>query len=105
MYKVVEGKVPAMPSSDFFTPRPPNKRRIKARTFTDCVTNNPVQRSACTNNRAFIVPESRNEQYRESFFVQTVIDWNHLSDKLVNAKTLTSFKEALAKEDLTPRVD
>ena len=39
------------------------------------------------------------------FFVQTVLDWNHLIDKIVNAKTLTSFKEALTKEDLTPRIE
>ena len=94
-----------MPSSDFFTPKPPNKCRIKAGTFTDCVTSNPVQRSACTNDRPFVVPESTNEQYRESFFVQTVKDWNHLSVRVVNAKTLTSFKEALTKEDPTPRLE
>ena len=35
MYKVVEGLLPAMPPSEFFTPRPQSKRRIKAKSFKD----------------------------------------------------------------------
>ena len=103
MYKVVEGKVPAMPSSEFFSPRPQNKRKIRTRTYADCVTTNIVERSAYNNSRAFIVPDSRSDQYRQSFFVQTVVDWNHLDDHTVNAKMLDGFREALAQESSTPR--
>ena len=98
MIKVVEGKVPAMPSSDFFTPRPQtNVHRLRHK--------EPSTKVVLHQQQTMHRPRKRNKQYRESFFVQTVIDWNHLSDKIVNAKTLISFKEALAKEDLTPRVE
>ena len=53
MYKVVEGKVPAMTSSEFFSPRPQSKRKIRTRTYADCVTTNVVERSAHTNSRAY----------------------------------------------------
>ena len=36
----------------------------------------------------FIVPSSKTDQYRHSFFVDTVLDWNHL-DKCV-AGSVTS---------------
>ena len=95
---MVEGLVPAMPPSNFFTPKPRNKRRIKAKTFTEYSSTNVVERVACNNNRTFVVPDSTCEQYKHSFFVQTVIDWNHLSDQIVNSKSLSSFKGALAKD-------
>ena len=98
MYKMVEGLVPAMPPSNFFTPKPQNKRRIKAKTFTEYSSTNVVERVACNNNRTFVVPDSTCEQYKHSFFVQTVIDWNHLSDQIVNSKSLSSFKGALTKD-------
>ncbi len=97
MYKVVEGLVPAMPSSEFFTPKPQSKRRIKAKSFKDYTSTNIVERSAYNNSRAFVVPRSSCDQYRHSFFVQTVIDWNHLSDQTANSETLSSFKGALAR--------
>ncbi|KAL8620766.1 hypothetical protein ACOMHN_043809 [Nucella lapillus] len=100
MYKVVEGLVPAMPPSEFFTSRPQSKRRIQAKSFRDYSSTNIVERSACNNSRAFVVPRSSCEQYKRSYFVQTVVDWNQLSDQTVNSKTLSSFKGALTKEKL-----
>ena len=37
------------------------------------------------------------ENYRHSFFVQTVYDWNKINDSAVNAKTADSFKTFILK--------
>ena len=81
-YKVVEGLVPAIPPQRYLTPRKPG-RTIRAKSYSDFNTTNIIERSACHNSRGFSVPTSRTEQYKHSFFVQTTIDWNHLSDSVV----------------------
>jgi hypothetical protein len=47
------------------------------------------------NTRALIIPTGRSKQYNYSFFVKTVIDWNHLPDEVVQASSLEAFKTAL----------
>jgi len=95
MYKVVEKLVPAMPPDHFFQPKPAHKRQIKSRTYADCVTSNIVDRSASNNSKSFIVPHCNTDQYKHSFFVQTVLDWNQLDDSVVSAKTVECFKSRL----------
>ena len=96
---MVAGLVPAMPSSAFFTPKPQNKRQIRAKQFKDCISTNTVQRSSSNNDRTFIVPNTTCNQYRDSFFVRTVMDWNQLDNKIVTVDTVGSFKRAIGKID------
>ena len=44
------------------------------------------------NSRPFLVLYSNTEQHKNSFFVLTSTDWNHLSDNQVKAPTLEDFK-------------
>ena len=62
--KVVEGLVPAVPAQVFLT-LITNKRHIKAKTFTDCVTKNFVEKKHLNNSRCFVVPPSHTETRRQ----------------------------------------
>ena len=95
MYKVVEGLVPAMPHNQFFHPKNKNKRQIKAKKFDDCITKNVVDKSATCNTRPFLVPNSLTEQYRNSFFVRTTEEWNHLDNCVVTATSVDNFKKRI----------
>ena len=72
------------------------KWHIRARTFQDCETTNIVNSQVRNNTRAVVVEHSNTEQYRNSLFIKTAIDWNHLENSLVIAKTTEEFKGLLA---------
>ena len=95
LYKVVEGLVPAVPPEQFLKPKQRNKRQIRAKRFSNCVTNNIVSRSETCNTKAFEIPRSYTDQYKQSFFVNTLLDWNHLDESVVSATTIDSFKNKL----------
>ena len=99
MYKVVEGLVPAVPPQQFLTPIKNNKRRIKPRQFPDCITNNVVERSVINNQRAFEIPRHLTDQYKNSYFVRTIEEWNKLDNCTVNSATLDKFKERISHRD------
>ena len=97
MYKVVKGLVPAL-LTDAFVTFSKSKRQIKPKTFGDCVTINPVEKHKTNNTKCLIIPNSKTAQYQNSFFVNTVIRWNHLPDNVACAKSLEAFKTALANQ-------
>ena len=99
MFKVVEGLVPAMPSDQLFKPRNTNKRHIKTRKFENCVSNNLVERSATNNSKPYVVPRSFTDQFRNSFFVRTVNDWNQLEEDCVTSTTIEQFKKRISLRD------
>ena len=86
-YKVVEGQVPAMPP-DLFVTYQKSKRHIKANKFDNCITNNIVTSSVRNNSKCIVIPPSRTNQYKHSFFVQTAVDWNQLDENIVSAEKL-----------------
>ena len=94
MYKVVEGLVPAIPPNEFLKPTR-QKRQVKAKHFESCETKNILDRHISNNNRSFIVEHCKTEQLKHSFFVRTVVEWNHLDTETVRAETVESFKQAL----------
>ena len=94
LYKVVEGQVPAMPP-DLFVKYQKSKRQIRAIKIDNCVTTNIVTSSIRNNSKCIVIPQSRTDQYKHSFFVQTAVDWNHLDENTVSAEKLESFKSAL----------
>ena len=70
-YKVAEGQIPAMPSSDFTTRNEGEKRQIRPMKFDNCISTNIVTRQSRINSKSVKVPEAKSEQYKNSFFVRT----------------------------------
>ena len=96
MFKVVEGLVPAIPPDDFLKPQKP-KRQIKPTKYTDYIYKNLVDRHSVSNNMCFVIENCITEQLKHSFFVRTVVEWNHLDTELVHAETVESFKDSLIR--------
>ena len=94
LYKIIEGLIPAIPPEQYLTPRRPG-RNIRSTSFSDFVASNIVHQYACNNQRGFQVPAAKHDQYKSSFFCRTIVDWNHLSDSIVNSTTVGRFKGAL----------
>jgi hypothetical protein len=94
MYKVVEGLVTAIPTDNFVKLARP-KRNIKAKHFEDYITSNIVEKPTCNNTKGLELPDCKKQQYQHSFFVDTVIHWNHLPNSVVHANSLEAFKTAL----------
>ena len=74
LFKVVEGSVPPIPFQDYLIPQRP-KRVVHVRTFKDHVTSNIPDSQVNNNSRCFLVPLSKSEPCRHSFFVKTITDW------------------------------
>jgi hypothetical protein len=94
LYKVVDGLVPAIYPDMFIKPNIPT-RQIRSVKFTDCVAQNIIDRQVTNTTRSFAVPVSKTNQYRNSFFVDTIVSWNKLPEDTARAKTVECFKEAL----------
>ena len=97
LYKIVNGLVPALPADTFLTPANRGRRRIRPTTYAGFSTSNIIARQANNNSCCFKVPPARTEQYRGSFFVQTVVDWNSLYDDTVSQNTPNAFSSAVGR--------
>ena len=95
MYRVVVGLVTALSLDSFLKRAKQNKRRIKPKTFTDCVTENIIERQVINNNKGLVLPESNKEQFSNSFFVRTALDWNQLPDSIVDAPSADAFASSV----------
>ena len=98
LYKIIEGHIPALPPGDFLTPADTNKRKIKPKIFPGFETKNIVKKYTYNNSRGYIIPDHSTEQYKCSFFVRTVADWNELAEKVVQAGSVTAFSAALDRD-------
>ena len=96
LYKVVWGMVPAINAGEFLIPLR-NKRNIKPRLCSDFQTTNFVQRYSVNHTECFKIPESKSDQFKNSFFVRTVSDWNQLEECQIRAETVNSFRQAVHK--------
>ena len=92
MYRTVRGSIPALPTETFF--RAP-KNKLQTQHFPDHVSSNFVQQLTTNNTRCFIVPTAHTEQFKNSFFVKTIVDWNQLSESQVQAETITDFSRLI----------
>ena len=92
--QMVEGLVPAILPSDFITKTRP-KRLIKSRQYSDFISQNIVENSVINNSKGLVFQRANTEPFKNSFFIRTVLDWNHLDDNKVNQSSLESFKTAL----------
>ena len=94
LFKIAEGLVPAIPPESQLIPIR-NKRKIRAKTFQDCVTNNFVEHNQLNNSRCFQVPSSKSDIYKNSLFPKTIRQWNQLDDSVVSAPSPDTFKQRL----------
>ncbi len=104
LYKLTNNQIPAMPPQDFITSyhleqRERPQRNIKAKEFPDYEYENIVQKRTIKNDIPLSIPDSTCTQFRESYFVRTIIDWNQLENNVVHANSLEAFKSALAKRN------
>ena len=53
-----------------------------------------------TNTHRLLIPDSRVDSHRYSFFPDTIRLWNHLSQQVKSCDTITGFKNALEKQTL-----
>ena len=69
---------------DFLVSQRP-KRLIKAKQFSDFKSKNIVEQQVTNNSKCFVIDNANTDQYRNSFFVKTVIKWNHLDENTISA--------------------
>ena len=97
LYNISKGKVPAIPANDFLIPIK-NKRKIKAKTYDSCITQNIIKRHQNLHNNCFQLPESKTLPYKNSFFPRTISEWNELSEVVVSAPSIDVFKARLNEQ-------
>ena len=95
LYKIVGGMVPAIDTYDFLVSQRP-KRLIKAKQFSDFESKNIIEQQVINNSKCFVIDYANTDQYRNSFFVKTVIKWNHLDENTISAQTVEGFKLSLS---------
>ncbi|KAL8564564.1 hypothetical protein ACOMHN_003322 [Nucella lapillus] len=98
-YKVVEGLVPAIPSADILTPSKTG-RRIIPRDFKDYASSSAISDHIRNNSRSFQVSRCQTDQFRNSYFVNTVREWNHLDEATVTTSSVESFKARLSDRSI-----
>ena len=96
LYNIQTGKVPAI-NKDVYLKPIRQKRKIKAKSFSDCVTINILTRHQNLNSKCFQLPESVSTVYRHSFFPKTISEWNELDEKIVSAPSVDTFKNRLCQ--------
>ena len=94
LYKIEQGMVPAIDPNNYLT-SVKNKRKIKAKSFSDCNTQNIIKRHQVLHNKCYQLPSSKTNTYKHSFFPQTISEWNELSEFVVSSKSVDIFKARL----------
>ena len=92
MYRNVKGSRLTTPTETFFQPP---KKNIQSKHFPDHVYSNYVQQLTTNNTIYFIEPTAHIEQFQNSFFVKTIVDWNQLNESQVKAETITDFSRLI----------
>ena len=96
LYNIQKGDVPAIDPTEYLIPIKP-KRKIKAKTFSDCETQNLVKRHQNLHSKCFQLPKSNTTTYKNSFFPRSISEWNGLEDTVVIAPSAEVFKSRLNK--------
>ena len=100
LFKIVENLVPAIPKNNYLE-EIKKKRNIKPKQYKDFETKNIVEKYQTNNDRSFKIPEGRNtQQYKNSFFVRTVVEWNALDNEIVHAGSVDIFKARLKRNSI-----
>ena len=96
-HKVVEERIPALPPEKFLTPARANKRQIRAKQYTGFITSNLVTKHQTLNTRPFQTIQTNTNEFKNSFFVKTIVDWNQLPEDAVKAQTTEAFIQHLRR--------
>ena len=97
LFKIYEGLVPALPSETFLTKiAPRQKKQIRAKSFSDCVSNNFVVNYQCINLKRLAL-SSTTDAFKNSFFCRTIKEWNSLAEDIISAPSVESFKAQLTR--------
>ena len=99
-----ENMVPTMPPEHFFTFSKPG-RKIRPIRNSSFETSNIVHSYTRNNNRSLEIKPCRTSQQRNSFFVRTAVEWNHLDDSTVNlnwAKVHSCLQSQTWRKRLSP---
>jgi len=62
-----------------------------------CSNDNTIARQEIQNSCGFKIPDSKTEQYKNSFFIRTVANWNKLEGTVVTADSVTAFTSAVGR--------
>ena len=96
MYNVVNELLPALPPSNFLQPVE-QRRKVKIPThLKDYIADTTAtDRLVYNHPRCYVVPHSKTDQYKHSFFVETVLDWNHLEKCVAGSGGVGDFQSNL----------
>ena len=88
LFKIVRGMVPAIHSADFISPIKA-KRQIRAKKYSDYQYKNPVEKSVTNNSQCYSsIDSASSNNFKTSFFIKTIVDWNHLEEGVISAGTV-----------------
>ena len=92
MYMVVHDLIPALHQSDFLEPAKQRRKIKTASHLKDYVADTTVtDRLVYNHPKCYVVPSSKTDQYKHSFFVETVLDWNHLAGSIAGSGSCEDF--------------
>ena len=97
MYKITGGLIPAISPQNYLTPVSASRRWIRPTKYEDFEATNIIDRHKVRNTRGSQLPAYNTKQYQNSFFVRTVVDWNHLKENIVKAGSASAFTSALSR--------
>ena len=98
LFKIYEGLVPAIPPENYLTKmNPRQKRQIRAKSFTDCVSTNFVSKYQSRNSKRLELIPSTTDVFSNSFFCRTIKEWNSLAEDTISATSVESFKARLLR--------
>ena len=94
----IEGLVPAINPEEYLKPQKQN-RCIKPKTYENFKNVNIVVKRSVNHDRGYEIEQCHSDQVKNSFFIKTVIEWNHLEQEVVHAETEEGFKTLLNHRD------
>ena len=85
--------MPALKPEEYLIPKR-RKRAVKAKKFEDYVSTNIIENQVTNHTRCFDPQISATDttEYRNSFFVKTIVDWNHLEEFTAWSPSVEDFR-------------
>lgn len=91
LYKITGGIAPAVDPEEYLTGKREG-RPVKTKWLWDKYN---LERRVSHNSKVFNVQYAHTEQFKNSFFVKTIVDSNSPENETVNAQTVESIKTVL----------
>lgn len=94
-YKVAYGQVPAINPEDYIKPEVNTRRRTRPTRLHDYVVPENMNTQTRNHLMCFKISTGRTDQYKNTFFTRTVVDWNNLAENQVQATSVDQFRLGL----------